>query len=137
MDYFLAHLILTSKVATRLTAKVRETVEKQFITEIKMSNRFTSFSARDCNYCLLCLRTYGVGADSCYCYPIIKCSKWGKGRMPSHIHLFWCISRSKNTKKRERNAQAVSSFYEFLIMSVWVGGFTALLDFLYIALLPF
>lgn len=105
MDYFLRHLMLTSTVATRLTAKVRETVEKQFLTEIKMLNRVTSSYSRDCNYCSLCLQMYGVGAGSCSCYPIIKCSKWGKGRMPSYIRLFWCISRSKNTKKKEMPRQ--------------------------------
>jgi hypothetical protein len=36
MDYFLPHLIFNKPVATRLTAKVRETVEKQFVTKIEM-----------------------------------------------------------------------------------------------------
>jgi len=70
-----------------------------------MLNRITSSSARDCNYCSLCLQMYGVGADFCYSNPIIKCSKWRKGQMPSYIRLFWCISRSKNTKKKEMSRQ--------------------------------
>lgn len=101
MDRFFPHLILTSTVAKRLTAKVHETVEKKFVTEIKMLNRVTSSSARDCNYCSLCLQMYGVGADSCYFYPIIKCSKWGKGRLPSYIRLFRYVSRSKYTKRKK------------------------------------
>jgi hypothetical protein len=92
---------LNKPVATRLTTKVRERVQKQFITEIKMVNRTTSSSARDCNYCSLCPQMYGEGADFCHCYSVIKYSKWGKGRMPSYIRLFCYFSRSESTKKKE------------------------------------
>jgi len=67
-----------------------------------MVNRITFSSARDCNYCSLCLQMYGAGADSSYCYSIIKCSKWGKGRLPSYIRQFCYIFRSKNITKKKK-----------------------------------
>lgn len=48
---FPPHLMLANTFATRLATKVPETVEKQFVTEIKMLNKATSCSARDFNYC--------------------------------------------------------------------------------------